>query len=83
LKMVRLELRNLRVTEESSKVFKVGQGGDLTMTAESRRRKANHMCMMGRCNVRMADEEEARGSSIAKFRRGSSSSSRRSNPGFS
>jgi len=27
------------VTEESSKVLKVGQGGDFIMTAESRRRK--------------------------------------------
>jgi len=33
------------------------------------------MCMIGRCNARMTDEEEARGSSTAKFRR--------SNPGFS
>jgi len=35
----KIEWRNLRVTEESSKVLKVRQGGDLTMTAESRRRK--------------------------------------------
>jgi len=35
LKMVSLEWRSLRVTEESSKVLKVGHGGDLTMTAES------------------------------------------------
>jgi len=28
------------------------------------------MCMIGRCNARMADEEEVRGSSIAKFRKG-------------
>jgi len=35
--------------------------------------------MIGRSNTRMTDEEEARRSSIAKFRRGS----RRNNPGFS
>jgi len=35
--------------------------------------------MIGRCSTRIAEEEEARGSSIAKFGRGS----RRSNPGFS
>jgi len=35
--------------------------------------------MIDRCYARMADEEEARGSSIANFRRGS----RISNPGFS
>jgi len=40
LKLVSLECRSLRVTEESPLVLKVGQGGDLTMTAESRRRKA-------------------------------------------
>jgi len=34
--------------------------------------------MIGRCSTRIAEEEEARGSSIAKFGRG-----RRSNPGFS
>jgi len=40
LKMDSLEWRSLRVTEESSKFLKVGQGGDLTMTArlESRRK---------------------------------------------
>jgi len=38
--MVSLEWWSLRVKEESSIVLKVGQGGDLTMTAESRRRKA-------------------------------------------
>jgi len=38
--MVSLEWRSLRVTEESSKVLKVGLGGYLIMTAESRRRKA-------------------------------------------
>jgi len=35
--------------------------------------------MIGRCSTKIAEEEEARGSSIAKFGRGS----RRSNPGFS
>jgi len=39
LKMVSLEWRSLRVTEESSKFLKVEQGGDFIMTAESRRRK--------------------------------------------
>jgi len=29
----------------------------------------NNMCIIGRCNTMMADQEEARGSSIAKFRR--------------
>jgi len=38
--MVSLEWRSLRMTEESSKALKVEQGDDLTMTAESRRRKA-------------------------------------------
>jgi len=40
MQMVSLEWRSLRVTEKSSKVLKVGQGGDLIMTTESRRRKA-------------------------------------------
>jgi len=35
VKMVSSEWRRLRVTEESSKVLKVGQEVDLTMTAES------------------------------------------------
>jgi len=35
--------------------------------------------MIGRCNTRIAEEEEARGSSNSKFSRGS----RRGNPGFS
>jgi len=54
LKMVSFEWRSLRVTEDGLKVLKVGQGGDLTMTAESRRRKAVplHMCMIDRCNAR-------------------------------
>jgi len=35
--------------------------------------------MIGRCSTRIVEGEKARGSSIAKFGRGS----RRSNPGFS
>jgi len=83
LKMVSLEWRSLMVTEECSKVLKVGQGGDLTMTAESRRSKAvpppTNFRMIGRSSTKVTDGEEARRSSIAKFRMGS----RRSNPGFS
>jgi len=47
---------------KSSKVLKVGQGGDLIMTAVPKEKSGtstNNMCMVCRCNTRMADEEEA------------------------
>ena len=66
------------MTDDSSKDLKAGQGGDLAMTAVTQEKR---MCMQmrGRSGTWMANQEEAWGSGIAQFGRGSG----RGNPCFS